>query len=176
MIEPQIKFRKRLTNLLDYWKKTGFPSRAELMSTGKELLKWKTQNQIKGIWEKSPLMVTATKDDGLGQGLQVIHLYAEVAGIRIKSLGLLQTPQQIIETCREVQPDFLGLTVLQFDSEEDLTAICTNLPPETRVVAGGPIFKADPDLAHRAGVHYAAKNVAAFLEYLLHYKPASVDS
>ena len=165
--ETGTKLRQKLMDILGYWKKTGFPSREKLVSTADELMEWKKKNHTKGIWGKSPLMVTATLDDTFGHGLQLIHLYAKVAGIKITPIGLLQTPEQIIETCREVNPDFLGLTVLQFDSEEALTAICSNLPSKTKVVVGGPIFKADPDLAQRAGVAYVAKNVSFFLEYLL---------
>jgi len=167
MPESQTKLRQKLMKILAYWKKTGFPSREKLVSTADELMEWKKKNHANGIWEKVPLMVTATLDDSFGHGLQLIHLYAKVAGLKINSLGLLQTSEQIIKTCREVNPNFLGLTVLQFDSEESLTAICSNLPPKTKVVVGGPIFKADPDLAQRAGVNYVAKNVAFFLEYLL---------
>lgn len=167
MHESQIKLRKKLMDLLGHWKKTGFPSRSGLVSIANELIEWKKKNHIEGIWEEPPLMVTATLDDTFGYGLQVIHLYAEVAGIRINPLGLLQTPKQIMKTCCEVDPDFLGLTILQFDTEEALTAICRNLPPKTKVVVGGPIFKVDPCLARRAGVHYVAKNVTSFLEYIL---------
>ena len=154
-------------DLLVHWKKTGFPSRSGLVSEANELMEWKKKNNIKGIWEEPPLMVTATLDDTFGHGLQVINLYAEVTGIRINPIGLLQTSKQIVKTCCEVEADFLGLTVLQFDTEEALAEICRNLPPKTKVVVGGPIFKADPCLARRAGVHYVAKNVASFIEYIL---------
>ena len=167
MRESQIKLRKRLVDLLDHWGKKGFPSHGGLVSTANELMEWKKKTHIEGIWEKPPLMVTATLDDTFGYGLQVIHLYAEVVGIRIKPIGLLQTSEQIVKICCEVAPDFLGLTILQFDTEEALTEICRNLPSKTKVVVGGPIFKTDPYLAQRAGVHYVAKNVALFLEYLL---------
>ena len=169
MADAQTKLRKKLITIIDDWRKTGFPSREKLISMADELMDWKKKNCIKGIWEKTPLMVTATLDDCFGHGLQLIHLYAKVAGIKIHPIGLLQTPEQIIETCREVKPDFLGLTVLQFDSEEALTTICNNLPSKTQVVAGGPIFKGDPDLAQRAGVNYVAGNVLFFLEYLLEH-------
>ena len=112
-------------------------------------------------------MVTATLDDGLGQGLAVIEKYAAIIGMRLISLGLLQTPEAIIAVCHRDQPDYLGITVLQFDSEDDLITIAEKLPPITRIVAGGPVFSADPEFAERTGTHYAAKNVAYFLRFML---------
>jgi methylmalonyl-CoA mutase cobalamin-binding subunit len=106
-------------------------------------------------------------DDGLGQGLAVIEKYATTIGIRLVSLGLLQTPETIVAACHRDQPDYLGMTVLQFDSEDDLTFIAGNLPPKTRIVAGGPVFSADPEFAERTGTHYAAKHVAYFLRFML---------
>ena len=108
-------------------------------------------------------MVTATLDDGLGQGLAIIEKYAVAVGIRLIPLGLMQTPEAVIDACRRHQPDFLGLTILQFDTEDDLTCIANHLPRKTRIVAGGPVFAGDPDFAGRTGTHYAAKNVADFL-------------
>jgi hypothetical protein len=59
------------------------------------------------------------------------------------------------------------LTVLQFDSEDDLAAIAKQLPGNTRLVAGGPVFAGDRDFAGRTGTHYAARNVADFLQFML---------
>ena len=112
-------------------------------------------------------MGRVTIDDGLGQGLAVIEKYAIAIGIRLISIGLMQTPVAIVDACRHHQPEYLGLTVLQFDTEGDLTKIASHLPDKTRIVAGGPVFGGDADFASRTGTHYAAKNVAAFLRYML---------
>jgi methanogenic corrinoid protein MtbC1 len=117
-------------------------------------------------------MVTATLDDGLGQGLKIIETFAEAIGMRLVSLGLLQSAATIVNACRDEKPDFLGLTVLQFDTEEALTAIAGQLPKNTRIVAGGPAFSGDPDFAERTGTHYAARNVAAFLRFMLDEAPS----
>jgi hypothetical protein len=79
----------------------------------------------------------------------------------------MQTPEAVMDACRLYQPDFLGLTILQFDTEDDLTCIASHLPGKTRIVAGGPVFSGDPDFAGRTGTHFAAKNVAFFLRYML---------
>lgn len=112
-------------------------------------------------------MITATLDDGLGQGLSVIESYATAIGMRLFPLGLMQPPEVIIEACHQHLPDFLGMTILQFDTEEDLQAISTRLPHHTRIVAGGPVFASDPEFAERTGTHFAAKNVAEFLSFML---------
>ena len=120
-----------------------------------------------GLWENPPLIITATLDDGLGQGLEIIRMFSETAGLEIIDLGLLVTPEKIIAACKKNNPDLLGLTVLQFDSEEDILMISKNLPSKTKIIAGGPVFTADPGFARRAGVHFTAKNVAYFIRFLL---------
>jgi hypothetical protein len=45
------------------------------------------------------------------------------------------------------------------------------------MVCGGPLFRADPDLADRCGIDFVAKDVGAFLDYLLdHRGTLDVDS
>ena len=88
----------------------------------------------------SGLMITATLDDGLGQGLEVIRMFSETAGLEIIDLGLLVAPEKIITECKKNNPDLLGLTVLQFDSEEDILKISKNLPSKTKIIAGGSRF------------------------------------
>ena len=112
-------------------------------------------------------MVTATLDDGLGQGLAVIEKFADAIGIQLVCLGLLQPAATVVDACRDEEPDFLGMTILQFDTEEEVTTIAGQLPKKTRIVAGGPAFTGDPDFADRTGTHYAARNVAAFLRFML---------
>ena len=123
-----------------------------------------------GLWENPPLIITATLDDGLGQGLEIIRMFSETAGLEIIDLGLLVTPEKIIAACKKNNPDLLGLTVLQFDSEEDILTISRNLPARTKIIAGGPVFAGDPGFARRTGIHFTAKNVAYFIQFLLQVK------
>jgi hypothetical protein len=160
-------FREAVGNLSGLWLETALPSRQGLDEAALKLKRLREGLQVQGIWENPPTMVTATLDDGLGQGLAIIEKYAVVIGIRLISLGLMQTPGAVMVACRRHRPEFLGLTILQFDTEADLTAIAKNLPTETRIVAGGPVFKGDPDFAGRTGTHYAANNVADFLRFML---------
>jgi methanogenic corrinoid protein MtbC1 len=127
------------------------------------------KTNVSGLWDIPPLIITATLDDGLGQGLEVIHMFSETAGLEIIELGLLVTPKKIITACKINEPDLLGLTVLQFDSEEDILQISKNLPSKTKIIAGGPVFAADPGFARRAGIHFTAKNVASFIRFLLQF-------
>ncbi len=145
----------------------GRPARTELTEAVTAIQQWKTEHQVAGLWESPPLMVTATLDDAMGHGLDLINQYAELAGLRVHPLGLLQSAEAIIAACRELEPALLGLTVLQFDSEDDLILIAQNIPATTRIVAGGPVFKADPDFSQRSGIHRVAVDAADFLNFLL---------
>jgi methanogenic corrinoid protein MtbC1 len=122
------------------------------------------------LWNIPLLMITATLDDGLGHGLEVIRIFSEVAGLEILDLGLLVTSEKVITSCNRNKPDLLGLTVLQFDSEEDILMISRNLPSKTKIIAGGPVFIADQEFARRTGIHFAAKNVAYFIDFLLQFE------
>ncbi len=161
------KLRSKLRNMLNQWDIDGLPSRSGLEKTAKEIEDWKSAEKVSGLWKKPPVMVTATIDDALGHGLEIIHMYAKAAGVKLILMGLLQQPEKIVELCKIHKPDILGLTVLQFDSEEALTYISGNLDKKTKIVAGGPLFKFDQDLAARAGIHVVAKDVSEFIEYLL---------
>lgn len=159
--------RTRLADMVTGLQGGGKPSRTELAVAAEEIRQWKKENQVAGLWADPPLMVTATLDDAMGHGLDLIHRYAWLAGLKIHPLGLLQSADAVATACRELEPALLGLTVLQFDSEDDLIRIARNIPATTRIVAGGPVFKGDPDLARRAGVHRVASDAADFLKYLL---------
>jgi methanogenic corrinoid protein MtbC1 len=159
--------RDRLEKLAAGLLANGRPSRTELAAAIKDLQAWKMEHQVAGLWKDPPLMVTATLDDAMGHGLDLIHQYAELAGLKVQALGLLQSAETVAAACRELNPALLGLTVLQFDTEEDLIQIARNIPETTRIVAGGPVFKADPDLARRAGIHRVAADAADFLNFLL---------
>ena len=146
------------------------PSRSGLEKAAGELREWKVKTGASGLWNNPPLMITATLDDGLGQGLGVIRMFSETAGLEIIDLGLLVAPEKIIAACKKNNPDLLGLTVLQFDSEEDILLISKNLPSKTKIIAGGPVFTADPEFARRTGIHFTAKNVAHFIRFLLQFE------
>ncbi len=162
-----IALRDRLTALAAGLLASGRPSRMELGAAAAEIQQWKTEHQVTGLWQDPPLMVTATLDDAMGHGLDLIHQYADLAGLKVQALGLLQSADSVAATCRELNPALLGLTVLQFDTEDDLAIIARNIPEATRIVAGGPVFKADPEFAWRAGIHRVASDAADFLNFLL---------
>ncbi|WP_155305410.1 cobalamin-dependent protein [Desulfosarcina widdelii] len=160
-------FRDAVRETADGWLADGLPSRQVLEESAARLRNFRKQMQIQGLWEKPPCMVTATLDDGLGQGLEIIEKFADAIGMRLVCLGLLQPAAAVVDACLDEEPDFLGMTILHFDTEEELTTIAAQLPQKTRIVAGGPAFTGDPDFADRTGTHYAAKNVAAFLRLML---------
>ena len=165
-----VTLQDRLVELLGQWEEVGLPARYEIEEAAQDILRWKNQTGIDGLWAHSPLMITATLDDAVGQGLHLIHLVAEMAGIRVMPLGILQPPETIVQECHQHHPDLLGLTVLRFTAAEDLEYIGHNLPPGTKLIVGGTsIFQADPELARRTGVHFLAKDAAAFLRFLLDF-------
>ena len=168
MDNPVETYREAIDQLAKLWISSGLPSRQAVAQAAAQLIRLRNQLGIEGLWAPPPLMVTATLDDGLGQGLEVIEAFAAAMGIRLVSLGLMQSPETITAACRRDQADYLGMTVLQFDSEDDLIRIAEKLPSQTRIIAGGSVFSADAEFAQRTGVHYAAKNVAYFLSYMLH--------
>jgi methylmalonyl-CoA mutase cobalamin-binding subunit len=164
-------FRTQLQQISQQWRENGLPSAETVEATAVRLDTWKNEHNINGLWKTPPLMVTATLDDGLGQGLHCIHRYAAIAGLKVHHLGLLQTAAGIVSACQKLNPDFVGLTVLQLDSDEDLARVGHNLPSHTRLVAGGPAFKYDPGMASRCGVAYVAFNVAYFIDFLCQWQP-----
>lgn len=165
------QLRDKLHSLSREWIARGLPSADALRQAAVELSAWKDTHGVQGIWERSPQMVTATIDDGIGQGIEIISIYAQLAGLQVDPLGLMQAPDHIIYRCKKQRPAILGLTILQLDSDEALAHIGHHLPPETALVAGGPVFKFDPDMAQRCGVTYMAANVADFIGYLLGWEP-----
>lgn len=167
MVKAYNAFRAAVGSLASQWIASGLPSRQGLDEAAGNLANLRERLKVNGIWDQSPSMVTATLDDGLGQGLAIIEKYAAVIGIRLIPLGLMQTPEAVIDACHRHQPHCLGLTILQFDTEDDLICIASHLPRKTLIVAGGPVFDGDPDFARRTGTHYAAKNVAHFLTFML---------
>ena len=167
MDQPIKVFQDAVKRIADQWVGDGLPSREGLDKAAHELVRIRERYFLSGIWRTQPCMVTATLDDGLGQGLAIIEKFSDVIGIRLIRLGLMQTPEEVIDACQQHQPDFLGMTILQFDTEEDLLFIGKRLPRHTRIIAGGPVFNGNSGFAERTGIHFAAKNVADFLLFML---------
>lgn len=166
-MEDSIRFRRAVHSLLDQWSASGLPSHERLLDQSRELTSIRHRFGAAGFWELPKQLVTVTLDDAIGQGLTVINAFSKAVGIGVLPLGLCQAPEDIIAACQRDKPDFLGVTMLYFDSEAALAEISENLPQSTRLIAGGPVFKADPDLCHRTGVHFAATDVYKFIRYLL---------
>ena len=167
MSSPVIQFKQKLTDFIRDCEKNGLPGRNALLDTAKALQSWKQKNNLKGLWSISPLFLTATLDDAWGHGLDLIESYARVLGLRVVRLGLLMSAEEVIASCRKMKPDYLGMTVLQFDSEEDLCQVGCHLPEKTELIVGGPIFKADPDIAANAHVRFVAKDITDFVTFFL---------
>jgi hypothetical protein len=161
-----------IRNLIDRWRHNGLPGPDDLALAAQTLTVLGEAPDLPRLWQRAPLFYTATLDDALGQGLAIIHRFADAVGLRRRHLGLTVPADTIIAACRADTPALLGMTVLQFDSEADLARIRRKIPSATRMVCGGPLFKADPDLAERCGIDFIAKDVGAFLEYLLDHREA----
>jgi len=163
--------RDAVNDLLRYWDRMGKPTREDYLKGASQLDALRGRTEGNGLWAQPPLMVTATLDDGWGHGVAVIESLATAVGVRIHALGVLQPPAAIVKACRDQQPDLLGLTVLQFDSDEDLMVITAALPPRTTLIAGGAAYRYDSDFAKRTGTHAVAHDGRAFLRFLRDYRP-----
>ena len=161
--------------LLQKWRLKGKPTREDYLTGARALESLHRESPRRGLWPKPPLMITATLDDGWGHGLDVIEALAAAVGVAVHRLGVLQRPAAILAACREQQADLLGLTVLQFDSDDDLSAITRALPPDTTLIAGGAAFVYDPEFAARTGTLHVARDGAAFLDFLLRFNPSDQD-
>ncbi|MFH0726324.1 MAG: cobalamin B12-binding domain-containing protein [Pseudomonadota bacterium] len=167
MSPPRNTLIERIDEILNTWTKTGVPARASLHEIADGIIGWRNAEGIPGLWKTPPLMVGATLDDGWGHGIQLILKFAEAMGVNTKLIGLLQSWEKIVAACRECQPDFLGLTVLQLDTEDDLMELRHHLPEKIKIIAGGPVFQIDSELAERVGIDFVAKDARAFMHLLL---------
>jgi len=165
--------RDHVSNMLEDWARKGKPTREDYLAGARVLEGLRRQSEWGGLWPQSPLMLTATLDDGWGNGLDIIETLAAAVGVTVHSLGVLQSPATIVQACRDRQPALLGLTVLQFDSDEALIQITDSLPPATTLIAGGAAYLYDPEFAERTGTHTVARDGMAFVRFLLGYP--SVD-
>lgn len=161
------QFRRYVLDRIHRFRESGTPSRNAYLAAADQILKRRLTEKIPGIWEHPPLMLTATLEDGFGHGLEVIHRFADAAGLRCMPLGLLLEPERIVRECRSHRPDFLGMTVLQFDSEDALKGIRKDIPSRTRIVAGGPVFRSDSGFHQRTGIDRVARDGIDFLKILL---------
>lgn len=166
MRNPQ-QLRDKLSALSRTWGREGLPSRQQVENICINMSDWKKCHDVPGLWQPAPCLLTATLDDAMGLGLDIIEAYAALAGMEVIRLGLLQKKEDIVAACRARQPEFVGLTVLQFDTEDDLAHVGKNLPENTQVIAGGPVFAYDPDFAKRCGITFVAGHVGHFIDYLL---------
>ena len=160
--------RTRIEALLNYWRdnpptREGYLKAAAALAAG-------DQPAPEPLWPRSPCMVTATLDDGWGHGLEIIQALAAAVGVRVAPLGVLQTPEAVVAACRRHRADLLGLTVLQFDSDDAVRHILGHLPPPTTLIAGGAAYQFDPDFAERTQTPFVARNGAAFLRFLLSHR------
>ena len=128
MIAEYESFKDKLCQISRHWISSGLPSHQALESTADHLEKWKRKRDIPGLWPDTPLMLTATLDDGIGQGISIIERYAGLAGLEVQRIGLLQYPGFIVEKCHILRPALLGLTVLQLDSDDALAEVGRNRP------------------------------------------------
>ena len=161
------RLRARISSLLSDWEASGLPGRTTLHGIADTLMEWRSGNEIPGLWKTPPRMVGATLDDAWGVGIELILKYAKVLGVETHYLGVLVPLPDIVAACNTLRPDYLGLTILQLDSEDDLAALREQLPPEVKIIAGGPVFKIDADLQGRVGIDFVAENLAAFLPFLM---------
>jgi methylmalonyl-CoA mutase cobalamin-binding subunit len=169
-----LKLRKILDEFISNWKNDPKTSWAHIYSVGKQLLEWKTHQNIVGLWKYPPKIITATMDDGMGQGLKMIHLFSRVAGLEIVHLGLMQSPKKIINECQKQNPDFLGMTILQFETEELLKTIIPQIPKQMQVLVGGPIFNTMPDNALQNKKYHSFNHISEYLHFLCNYEPKAI--
>lgn len=142
-----------------------------MVETAEALAQWRRDAGAPGLWDPAPRMVTATVDDAMGHGLDVIHRFARMAGVDLHPLGLMVPAADIVTACRRLRPHWLGMTVLQFDSEPIIAGIRAELPEKTLLTAGGPLFRTDPELAQRCGIDRVFADAGAFAAFLLETCP-----
>ena len=142
-------------------------SRKAMIHASEAIESFMHENNIDSLWSTPTTLCTATLDDALGQGLDIIEIFSRVLGMTVKRIGLLCHVDDIITTCQLLQPDYLGMTVLQFDSEIDMKRISVALPQKTCFVAGGPLFQIESDFAIRCNIDFAARDILAYIEFLI---------
>ncbi len=168
-------YRKAAT-LLEGWESNGLPGTETIKAQARDLTAWRTAESIGALWQRPPVMIGTTIDDALGQGIEVILALAEALGCRTRFLGLRKPVADIVEAGRKEDADMVGVTVLRFDEETALTELRRKLDARILLIAGGPAFRADPEIADRAGVDFVGKSAAHFLRFLMHFKPSLIET
>ncbi len=159
-----------IETLLAAWKRHP-PTRQGYLEGAAQLTACRRQPGCRALWSRPPRMLTATLDDGWGHGLAIIQALAEAAGVQVTALGVLQKPAAVVAACQREVPDLLGLTILQFDSDDAVRYIVRHLPAATTLVAGGAAYQYDPEFAARSQTPIIARNGTAFLRFLRDYRP-----
>jgi len=118
------ELRRAVERLLDTWRRRGLPGRDALVEVAGLL---DASRGAGSLWPRAPAMLTATIDDGIGQGIDIIGRFAGAVGVQVVFDGLLLPPKRIVESARRLRPDLVGLTVLQLDSEPELAEIARGL-------------------------------------------------
>lgn len=138
---------------------------SEIFHIGEKIMEWKVREGVGDLVNQPAKMVTATLDDAIGQGLKMIHLFSCIMGIDIIPLGLMQSEERIVAECVKHQPDFLGLTILQFDTEDALDTLIREIPMDIKVIVGGPVFRFmdQDDLKHKP--YIVLNTVSAFIDF-----------
>lgn len=161
----------RINSLLKTWDVKDRPGRASLHAAADDLLAWRRSEKVPGLWQRPPRMLGATLDDGWGHGIELILKFAQALGCDTHFLGVLCPIDTIVEACEKETPDILGLTVLQLDTEAVLENLGKRLKRELtrkpQVIAGGPVFTIDPELAQRVGIDFVARDAAHFISHML---------
>lgn len=161
----------RLQILVENWRALGLPSHSELLALADQIAT-EVPGSADGLWAPHrPLLLTATMDDGIGQGLQIVERYARLVGMRVQALGLNCSVNEIVMASQKASPQMIGLTVLQWDTLEEITALRRVLPETVALVIGGPIFRRHPLVALKSGVDAVAGGIGEFVEYLLNWSP-----
>ncbi|MEW6077368.1 MAG: hypothetical protein AB1724_06135 [Thermodesulfobacteriota bacterium] len=163
-----MSWRTALTDCARFLAENPGMTSSEVMAMGREMLARKKAGGLTEIFPVPPRLMTATLDDGIGQGLALIHCFAELAGLTILPLGLMRPPETIVAECRRQRPDILGLTVLRDDAEEVLCdLIIPQVPDTVRVIAGGPVFNMMTAGALADKPYRVLNRISLFLAYLL---------
>jgi len=100
--------RRHLEKLSRGWIAQGLPSREQLVRSGQELIRWKQETGHQGLWSTRPRLLTATLDDGIGQGIEIIQLFAEVMGMQVIPLGLVRPPTALWPLAGSTCPNMSG--------------------------------------------------------------------
>ena len=174
-INPTQLLREKLASLVQEWQDDALPSRYAFEFIASDLAEWKQTNRISGLWDTPPTMITATLDDFMGKGIETIELFAKIAGIEVTPLGVMQSAETIVKECIKQQPALLGLTVLRTFVFEDLVYIGHNIPSNTLlIVGGGPCLQSNPEIATQANLHFVAKDIKDFIQFLLNFQPSQL--